>query len=56
MKPRVILADDPGDARLAAQALRAGAGYLLKQSAGEELLEALSTVMDGRTYLTPLAV
>jgi DNA-binding NarL/FixJ family response regulator len=43
------------DARLAAQALRAGAsGYLLKQAAGEELLEALRSVMDGRTYLTPL--
>jgi DNA-binding NarL/FixJ family response regulator len=43
------------DARLAAQALRAGAsGYLLKQAAGEELLEALRTVMDGRTYLTSL--
>jgi DNA-binding NarL/FixJ family response regulator len=42
------------DARLAAQALRAGAsGYLLKQAAGDELLEALRTVMDGRTYLTP---
>ena len=43
------------DARLAAQALRAGAsGYLLKQAAGEELIEAIRTVMDGRTYLTPL--
>ena len=52
---RFIFLTIHGDARLAAQALRAGAaGYLLKQSAGEELLEALSTVMDGRTYLTPL--
>ena len=42
------------DARLAARALRAGAvGYLLKQAAGEELLEAIRTVIDGRTYLTP---
>jgi len=41
--------------RLAAQALRAGAsGYLLKQAAGEELIEAIRTVMDNRTYLTPL--
>lgn len=41
--------------RLAAEAMRAGArGYLLKQAAGEELLEAIRTVMAGRTYLTPL--
>jgi DNA-binding NarL/FixJ family response regulator len=41
--------------RLAAEALRFGAsGYLLKQAAGDELLEAVRTVMDGRTYLTPL--
>lgn len=41
--------------RLAAEAMRAGArGYLLKQAAGEELLEAIRTVMGGRTYLTPL--
>jgi DNA-binding NarL/FixJ family response regulator len=43
------------DARLAAEAMRAGArGYLLKEAAGEELLEAIRTVMAGRTYLTPL--
>ena len=41
--------------QLAAEALRAGArGYLLKQAAGEELLEAIRVVMAGRTYLTPL--
>jgi two-component system, NarL family, response regulator NreC len=41
--------------RLAAEAMRAGArGYLLKQAAGEELLEAIRAVMAGRTYLTPL--
>jgi DNA-binding NarL/FixJ family response regulator len=41
--------------QLAAEALRAGAsGYLLKQAAGDELLEAIRAVMDGRTYLTSL--
>jgi DNA-binding NarL/FixJ family response regulator len=43
------------EARLAAEALRAGAsGYLLKQAAGEELLAAIRTVLEGRTYLTPM--
>lgn len=43
------------EAQLAADAMRAGArGYLLKHAAGEELLEAIRVVMDGRTYLTPL--
>lgn len=40
---------------LAAEAMRAGAsGYLLKQAAGEELLQAINAVTAGRTYLTPL--
>jgi DNA-binding NarL/FixJ family response regulator len=43
------------EARLAAEALRAGAsGYLLKHAAGEELLAAIRTVLEGRTYLTPM--
>ena len=43
------------EARLAAEALRAGAsGYLLKQAAGDELLSAIRTVLEGRTYLTPM--
>lgn len=43
------------EARLAAEAMRAGArGYVLKHAAGEELVEAIRTVMAGRTYLTPL--
>jgi DNA-binding NarL/FixJ family response regulator len=43
------------EARLAAEALRAGAsGYLLKHSAGEELLTAIRTVLDGRTFLTSM--
>jgi DNA-binding NarL/FixJ family response regulator len=41
--------------RLAADALRAGASaYLLKQAAGEELIEAIHAVSQGLTYLTPL--
>jgi DNA-binding NarL/FixJ family response regulator len=43
------------EARLASEALRAGAsGYLLKQAAAEELIEALRAVGEGLTYLTPL--
>ena len=43
------------EARLAAEAMRSGAsGYLLKQSAGNELFNAIQAVMSGRTYLTPL--
>jgi len=43
------------DADLATEAFRAGAsGYLLKQSAGEELITAIHTVLQGRVYLTPL--
>jgi DNA-binding NarL/FixJ family response regulator len=38
----------------AAEALRAGgSGYLLKDSAGEELLTAIHEVMQGRMYITP---
>lgn len=41
--------------RLAAEAMRAGAfGYVLKQSAGEELVAAIRAVTEGGTYLTPL--
>ena len=40
---------------LAVQAFRAGAlGYLLKASAGEELVEAVRQVSQGRAYLTSL--
>jgi DNA-binding NarL/FixJ family response regulator len=42
-----------GDARLAIEALKAGAsGFVLKESSGEELLTALDAVLQGRTYLT----
>jgi DNA-binding NarL/FixJ family response regulator len=43
------------DAQLATEAFRAGAsGYVLKQSAGEELIAAIQEVLQGKTYLTPL--
>jgi DNA-binding NarL/FixJ family response regulator len=42
------------DADLATRALRAGAsGFLLKHSAGEELVGAIQDVLQGRVYLTP---
>jgi DNA-binding NarL/FixJ family response regulator len=43
------------DPDLAAEAIRAGAsGYLLKNSAAAELLQAIDEAMRGRTYITPL--
>jgi DNA-binding NarL/FixJ family response regulator len=40
---------------LATEAFRAGAsGYLLKQSAGNELITAIHEVMKGHSYVTPL--
>lgn len=43
-----------GEPALAAAAIRAGAnGYVLKLSAGEDLLNALRQVLAGSTYVTP---
>ena len=43
------------DAELATEAFRAGAsGFVLKLSAGEELITAIQEVVQGRMYLTPL--
>lgn len=42
------------DVRLAAEALRAGAaGFVLKDAAGKELIDAIHEALRGRTYLTP---
>ncbi|WP_312236168.1 response regulator transcription factor [Stenotrophomonas sp.] len=42
------------ESSMAAEAIRAGArGYILKSSAGDELVRALNGVMDGQTYVTP---
>jgi DNA-binding NarL/FixJ family response regulator len=52
---KVIILTMHSDAHLAAEAFRAGAcGYLLKQSAGEELITAINEVLKGRAYITPL--
>jgi DNA-binding NarL/FixJ family response regulator len=52
---RVIILTMNEDPDIAAEAFRAGAsGYLLKRSAGSELLLAIREVMNKRYYLTPL--
>jgi DNA-binding NarL/FixJ family response regulator len=52
---RFIFLTVHNEPRLAAEAMGAGAsGYLLKQSAGEELVAAIRAVASGGTYLTPL--
>jgi DNA-binding NarL/FixJ family response regulator len=52
---KVIFLTMHADAQLATEAFRAGAsGYVLKQSAGEELIAAIQEVLQGKTYLTPL--
>lgn len=54
-EPKFIFLTMHGDAHLAREALSAGAsGYLLKHSAGEELIQAIEEVLQGRIYLTPL--
>jgi DNA-binding NarL/FixJ family response regulator len=53
---RVIFLTVSEDPDLAAEAFRAGAsGYLLKNSAASELLQAIQDVYHGRSYVTPLA-
>ena len=52
---KVIFLTMHADAQLATEALRAGAsGYVLKHSAGEELITAIWAALQGQTYLTPL--
>ena len=52
---KVVILTMHDDPQLAAEAFRAGAlGYLLKHSAGDELITAIHEVMRGRAYLTPL--
>jgi DNA-binding NarL/FixJ family response regulator len=54
VESKVIVLTMHHDAVLATTALRAGAsGFLLKESAGEELIVAVRQVLQGRVYLTP---
>ena len=51
---RIIVLTMHSDADLATDAIRGGAyGFLLKESAGDELVTAVRHVLDGRTYITP---
>jgi DNA-binding NarL/FixJ family response regulator len=51
---KIIVLTMHNDAELAMRAMRAGASaFVLKDSAGEELLNAIGQVLSGRVYLTP---
>jgi two-component system, NarL family, response regulator NreC len=51
---KVVVLTMHNDGRRAAEAMRAGAsGFLLKESAGEELITAINQALQGRVYLTP---
>ena len=53
---KVVFLTVSEDPDLAAEAFRAGgAAFLLKNSAAAELLQAIADVMQGRSYVTPLA-
>jgi DNA-binding NarL/FixJ family response regulator len=54
MTSKVIVLTMHHDAALATRAMRQGAsGFLLKHSAGDELLTAINQAMQGHVYLTP---
>jgi len=51
---KVIFLTMHADSRLLAEAIRCGgAGYVLKQSAGEDLVHAIREVIAGHNYVTP---
>jgi DNA-binding NarL/FixJ family response regulator len=51
---KIIVLTMHDDADMATQAIRSGAsGFLLKHSAGEELVNAIHQVLQGHVYLTP---
>jgi DNA-binding NarL/FixJ family response regulator len=53
LKTKSIVLTMHKDAELACEALRSGAsGFLLKHAAGEELVQAIREVMQGRLYLS----
>jgi len=54
-KTKIVFVTMNEDGDLASEALRSGASaYLLKSSAGAELLEAVHETLRGRKYVTPL--
>jgi DNA-binding NarL/FixJ family response regulator len=54
VESRVIILTMHSDAGLATRAMREGAtGFLLKEGAGEELVNAIRLVLQGHVYLTP---
>jgi two-component system, NarL family, response regulator NreC len=54
VQSKVIVLTMHHDADLAADAIRGGAsGFLLKESAGDELLTAVRHALDGKVYITP---
>jgi DNA-binding NarL/FixJ family response regulator len=55
IEAKVVILTMHADPHMAAEAFRAGASaFVLKQSAGEELVQAIQEIMQGRAYLTPL--
>ncbi len=55
VESKVIVLTMHNDANLASVAIRAGAaGYLLKESAGDELVAAIRQALQGHVYLTPV--
>lgn len=53
-KVKVVALSGHPDRHFVTEMLKAGASaYLLKQTAGEELIRAIREVMNGRTYLSP---
>jgi two-component system response regulator NreC len=51
---RIVILTMQSDPELAREALRAGAiGFVLKEAAREELIQAVRLAADGRTYLNP---
>lgn len=54
IQSRIIVLTMHQDAEVAADAIRAGAsGFLLKESAGDELIAAARHALDGKVYITP---
>ena len=51
---KIVMLTMYADAEVAEEAIAAGAnGYVVKHSAGEELLKAIREVQQGLTYITP---